>query len=342
MSWPSLRARIASIWQSRWLTVVFVFGFAAFVGRGLVLGRQDLRTPEQLLDVRCHLVRTTKSSVIVQGRATIATVRESGMRAMFVGPSEVQIRSSSEPVAMLELALEWEEVGPGDQMQVIDESCGVTHLIADLQVHQTFFTVPLPQPNTRLRLVPSRPTMGYSLAHYRWVTDQPLQPFVVRSAWQPLRKDDVADLQIGCGWWPHEAPAGPAAPAPKATVSQWPAPASERWSRRYGCVRVEPAQAGPHVMGLVFRRPDPKAPLPRLYLDGQCVWEEAAPPPGSRLTATGDLTEIEVRLELGTSSVLGIECPGPYRSRQDVGVWADWHRIAYEVKFDRCWLRAAP
>jgi hypothetical protein len=342
MSLDAVRARAASLWHSRWLTVAFVVGFAAFVGRGLVLGRQDLRTPEQLLDVRCHLVRSTKSSVIVQGRATIATVRESGMRAMFVGPSEVEIRSSSEPVAMLELALEWEEVGPGDQMQLIDDSCGVTYLLADLQAHQTFFTVPLPQPNTHLRLVPSRPTMGYSLAHYRWVTDMPLQPFVVKAAWEPLRRDEVADLQIGCGWWPHQGPAAAAAADPKALVSQWPAPATERWSRRYGCVRIEPAHAGPHLMGLVFRRPDPKAPLPRLFLDGICVWDESTSSPGSRVTANGELTEIEFRLDLSASSVLGIECPGPYRSRQESGIWADWHRVAYEVKFDRCWLHAVP
>jgi hypothetical protein len=221
MSLAAVRARADRIWQSRWLTIVFVAAFGAFVVGGFLAGRQDLRTPELPLDVQFHLVRNTTSGVTVRGRATIATVRESGMRAMLVGPSEILVHSTSEPVAMLELGLEWEEVGPGAQMQLVDEACGVTHTLGDLQHHQTMFTVPLPNPNTRLRLVPSPSDLCYSLSHYRWVTNQPLQPFSANAIWSPLLDDAVAKLELGCGWWPYQ-PAEPA-PAGKQPMSAGPA-----------------------------------------------------------------------------------------------------------------------
>lgn len=341
MSLPALRQRAERIWQSRWLTVAFVACFAAFVGRGFLWGREDHRSPELQLDVQFHLVRTTASSVTVRGRATIATVRESGMRAMLVGPSEIAIRSAVEPAAMLEIGLEWEETGPGDRLQWVDEASGVVYEVTDLQCRQMMFSVPLPNPNTRLRLLPSRPDLGYSLTHYRWVTNQPLQPFSAKPEWGSLRQDEVAKLELGCGWWPHQAaPASSGGQA--AATAVWPAPADERWSRRYSCVRIEPARTGAHRLGLVFRRPDPKAPLPRLYLDGVCVFDGTNPALASSVTADGDLSVIEVALQLGAVSVLGIECPGPYRSRQETGSIADWHRIAYEIKFDRSWLRAVP
>ena len=118
--------------------------------------------------------------------------------------------------------------------------------------------------------------------------------------------------------------------------------ANERWSRRYSSIRIEPKRVGGHRLVFSFRRPDPEAPLPRLYLDGACIWDGMDPAAASRTSTVDGLTEFEVALELKAVSMLGIECPGPYRSRQETGSVADWHRIAYEVKFARCSLRAVP
>ena len=341
MSMDAVRTWAASVWHSRWLTIVFVVGFSAFVCRGLWLGRQELRDPDCKLEVQFHLVRSTKTQVVVRGIATRATVRESGMRAMLVGPSEVSVQYRDTPVAMLELAFEWEECGPGDSLQIVDEASGVTHVLANLDCQQTWFSVPLPYPDTRLRLVPSRASLGYSLAHYKLVLDQPLMPFTVKSQWSDLHKDDVASIQLGAGWWPYQTTTAVDA-AKGVPNSEWPSPASERWSRNYGCLRIDPVQPGPHRVGLVLRKPDPQAPLPRLYVGGVCVLDAAQPSAGTKAVITGDLIELELTLDLGAGTVLGIECPGRFRSLQEFGKWADWHRVAYEVKFDRCRLVRVP
>jgi len=312
---------VARVWNSRWLTVLFVLGMAAAVTLGIRAGLAEIRDHGTQVRVHFHYVKTTTRDITLYGRALLKTVREDEQKAMLVGPALVMFECPDVSSAMLELEIEHLGGRISDTVRIEDAATGAVHEITDLVGQRNHVRVPLPKPVTTLRIAPSQGHMAMRIHRFRFLPDAPLEPFSVRAQWQQRHQDPHVRIAVGSGFWPYE----PTQPDRERLETD-----------RYAYLRIEAVKPGPHLVRLQFQRPDPAAALPEILLGTELVWSGLAGRNSrwNRATTQQGVTTLELHLDLAATNVLTLQCPGEFRSQAAMGLGADIRPVAVAFRLD--------
>jgi hypothetical protein len=311
---------VARAWHSRWLSVLFLVPFVALAARGLFTGIRELNDVDAQVRVEMHYVHTLARDVSLTGRATFASLRTDRMGAILIGPFTIAVDCRDVAEVVLHLDVVWENSRLGDSWRVEDEATGKVHLIDNLVAYRTVIRLPLPQPHTALRFVPSNPTQGLRIFGLKLLSHVEMTPLVVRQNWRTVHDDGVTSAAIGAGFWPF-------------TQS-----GTRLQTKRCAYMNLKTSKPGPHLMRWSFRRPDPDAMMPIVALKGRRIW---CPPAGEtvwgRMVTEQGLTTIELKLDLAAGdNWICIECPGVFRSPWERGLNADKSRYAYDIDLASC------
>lgn len=318
----TLERMVAAAWGSRWLTVVFTLMFLGWAGLGTLVGLRELRDVDSQVRVHMHFVKTLTRDVMLSGRATLATVRESERKALLVGPVAIHVHCSDLASARIELEVEHREARFGDTLRIEDEATGNVHVIDELRSKRIFLRIPLPKANTTVRIVPSNPAIGMRVHSFVFEPGDANLTYGMRQEWETVFENDHATVLLGSGFWPVQEQAR----QPRLLESQ-----------RMAHLRIETREPGSHVLRLAFMRPDPAAPLPVIQSGGELLWSSVVDGNRywSRVHSEDGFTEVELQLPLKDQNVLRIECPVAFRSPYEQGRSTDVRRVAYAIRLDR-------
>ncbi|MEY4673023.1 MAG: hypothetical protein RL148_807 [Planctomycetota bacterium] len=321
MNRHAVTTRVAAVWRSRWLTVLFVLAMVAAVTMGIRAGLAEIRDHGTQVRVHFHYLKTTTRDITLYGRALLKTVREDEQKAMLIGPALVHFDCPDVGSAMLELEIEHVSCRISDTVRIEDEATGAVHELNDLVGQRNHVRVPLPKAVTTLRIVPSQGHLGMRIHRFRFLPDVVPEPFSVRAQWQARHEDSHVRVAVGSGFWPYE-------PTQKDK--------DRLETDRYAYLRVEPVKPGPHLVKLQFQRPDPTAALPEILLGHEQVWSGIAGrnQRWNRATTEQGVTTLELHLDLAATNVLTLQCPGDFRSQAAMGLGADIRPVALAFRLD--------